>query len=146
MVVEACAKSPCTAVCTISANIIPDSSARQRGSSVFLVAGIMRRVPAPRPAGSRWSCKFAPGKFVERRVRIKSALSATHKKSPLTGLDKMRFFSMLPGLYRDYSARPCALPCGLASLMQICSRQICRTRECSHPLSPPSIKKAPMRG
>ena len=52
---------------------------------------------------------------------------------------------MSPGLYRDYAARPCALPYGLASLVQICSRQICRTRECSHPLSPPH-KKSPNKG
>ena len=46
---------------------------------------------------------------------------------------------------RDYSARPCASPCGLPAVEQICSGQICRTHEHSHPLSPPH-KKSPDKG
>ena len=53
------------------------------GRANLLQANLYFGLPALRPFGAALRAfKTAPGSFVEQRVRIKSSLSAIHKKSP----------------------------------------------------------------
>ncbi len=98
-----------------------------------IYTGITRRIPAPCPTGSRWSCKFAPGEFV-CGASLRLILRAPFGRANFLQANL-------------YAARPCALPYGLpVGRANLLPANLSNPRAFINPLSPPHIKKAPIRG
>ena len=122
---------------------------KKRPCGRFGERGIVRPIRGPHPyalraPGPAFGCpNLFQTNLSNHKGSHRTSLSATHKKTPMRAFWRERAGLFGPSV--GLSPTRCALR-GQPSAVQICSRQICRTiRVLIGPLSPPPIKKTPMR-